>query len=165
MSGGICFRNVKGGLLKIGEEAFLQMRSYAQDDRKKPEAGGVLLGRFVVDTADVIVDQVTAPMPGDKRSRRRFYRDARKHQAIIDLQWSRSKHRCNYLGGWHTHPEPVPTPSNTDTRDWKRALRLNQFDNATLYFVIVGTQEVRVWEGDRGARLITELVPLPNQED
>ncbi len=65
MSGGICFRNIRGGVLKIGEDALLQMRSYVQDDRRKPEAGGILLGRFVIGTADVVIDQVTVPMPGD----------------------------------------------------------------------------------------------------
>lgn len=160
MSGGIGFRNIGGGLLKIGEDAFLQMRSYVQDDRRRPEAGGVLLGRFVVGTADVVVDQVTVPMPGDKRSRRGFFREARNHQAVIDRRWSQSKHRCNYLGGWHTHAEPSPSPSRTDTRDWKRALQRNQFDNETLYFIIVGTQEIRAWEGDRYTRIITELMPV-----
>jgi integrative and conjugative element protein (TIGR02256 family) len=164
MSGGVCFRNIQGGLLKISEDALLRMREYVQGDRRKAEAGGVLLGRFVLGTADVVVDQVTVPVPGDRRSRLRFFRDARRHQAVIDRRWNESRHRCNYLGGWHTHPEPIPTPSGTDIRDWKRALQRNQFDNGTLYFVIVGTQEVRAWEGDRYSREIEELVPIIDQE-
>ncbi|MDP8246583.1 MAG: Mov34/MPN/PAD-1 family protein [Candidatus Tritonobacter lacicola] len=165
MSSGICFCNSQGGLFKIGENALLQMRAYVQDDPGKAEAGGVLLGRFIVDSADIVVDQVTIPMPGDKRSRHRFFREAKNHQAMIDRRWNQSKHRCNYLGGWHTHPEPNPTASKTDIRDWKRALRQNQFDSETLYFVIVGTQEVSAWEGNRHTRLIKELMSIPDQEN
>lgn len=158
MSDGLFFRNIEGGLFKICEEVVLQMMNYAQDDQQKTEAGGILLGRFIVGTADVVVDQVTTPMPGDKRSRYWFFLEARDHQTVIDRRWNQSKHRCNYIGGWHTHAEVSPSPSGTDTRDWKRALKKNQFDSETLFFVIVGTREIRVWEGDRHSGAITELL-------
>ena len=159
MTDGIFFHNISGGLFKIGGDAIQEMRSYVQDYCRKPEAGGVLLGRFVAGTTDVVVDQVTVPMPDDKRLRRRFYREPRNHQAVIDLRWNESRHRCNYLGGWHTHAEPVPSPSRTDTRDWRRALQRNHFDSETLYFIIVGVHEIRAWEGDRHTGEITELAP------
>lgn len=156
----ICFQNIQGGLFKIDEAVAREMRSYIQDDCRKLEAGGILLGRFIVGTTDVVVDQITVPMPGDKRSKRKFFRKAKNHQAIIDCRWVESKHRCNYLGGWHTHPEPIPNPSNTDTRDWKRALQRNRFDGDTLFFLIVGTREIRAWEGSRHTGKIIELLPV-----
>lgn len=164
MSGGICFRNIRGGLLKISKDALFQMRRYVQDNQGKTEAGGVLLGRYILGTEDVVVDMVTVPMPGDRRSKFWFFRDTRCHQAIIDQRWALSGHRCNYLGGWHTHPETIPTPSKTDTMDWKRALLKNQFDSETLYFIIIGTQAVRAWEGDRHTCEIEALLSIQNQE-
>ena len=164
MTDGICFHNISGGLFKIGRDAVLEMRGYVQNDGRKPEAGGVLLGRFVVGTTDVVVDQVTVPMPGDKRSRRRFYREPRNHQAVIDRRWDESRNRCNYLGGWHTHAEPVPSPSRTDTRDWRRALNQNHFDGDTLYCIIVGTRDIRAWEGSRSTGKISELICATDKE-
>lgn len=160
MSDSICFHNIQGGLFKIDEAVVIEMRRHIQDDRLKPEAGGVLLGRFIVGTVDVVVDQVTVPMPGDKRSLLHFNRAARNHQAVIDRRWVDSKHTCNYLGGWHTHPEPFPIPSWIDRMDWRRALRKNRFDGETLYFIIIGTREIRVWEGNRHAGKIVELIPV-----
>jgi integrative and conjugative element protein (TIGR02256 family) len=151
-------------MFKISEYALLQMRGYVQGDQVKAEAGGVLLGRYILGTTDVVVDLVTVPMQGDRRSTYHFFRKANRHQAIIDQHWTQSMHRCNYLGGWHTHPEPIPNPSGVDTRDWKCTLRRDQFDSETLYFIIVGTKELRVWEGDRHIFKIKELVPIINQE-
>lgn len=159
------FRNIRGGIFKISKGALLQMGSYVQDDHRKTEAGGVMLGRFIVGTADVIVDQVTEPMSSDKRSRRRFFRTVRDHQAVIDRRWCQSRHRCNYLGGWHTHAESSPSPSGIDTSDWKHALQMDKFDCETLYFIIVGTQKIRAWEGNRHTLIITELIQVSDQED
>ena len=158
------FHNTHGGVFKFADAAFYQIQTYVQNDHKKPEAGGLLLGRFIMDTADVVVDQVTVPMQGDRRSRRRFYREAKNHQNIIDRRWKESRHRCNYLGGWHTHAEPDPSPSRIDTTDWIDALQRNQFDGETLYFIIVGTHEIRAWEGNRLTLSITELKPATNEE-
>lgn len=160
MNDNLRFRNIQGGILKISKKALHQMENYVQNDKGKKEAGGVLLGRFIIGTADVIVDQVTEPMPSDRRSRRRFFRTSKDHQAVIDRRWYQSRHRCNYLGGWHTHAELNPSPSGIDERDWKHSLQTDQFDCETLYFIIVGIQKIRAWEGDRYTLAITELIPV-----
>jgi integrative and conjugative element protein (TIGR02256 family) len=136
------------GRLKIGQSALEQMRQLTQDDPGKPEAGGVLLGRHILDTSDVIVDKVTLPMEGDRQSRRRFFRAPRRHQEAITLAWRESGGTCTYLGEWHTHPECVPTPSLLDRWNWRRKLLTDQF-SGFIFFVIIGTKTVRVWEGHR----------------
>lgn len=148
------------GTLKFSRAAMEQIRPFTQDCRSKPEAGGVLLGRFIKGTDDIVVDRVTVPMQGDRRSRFGFFRNPTPHQVAIDEAWIQSDHTCNYLGGWHTHPEPCPVPSRRDTRDWKRALRREVFDSRSLLFAILGTEELRVWEGDRGTLEIAELKAL-----
>ena len=48
---------------------------------------------------------------------------------------------------WHTHPEPVPTPSGMDRDDWAACLRENP--RRPLAFVLVGTDQVRVFVRER----------------
>jgi integrative and conjugative element protein (TIGR02256 family) len=160
MKDALYFHNIRGGILKIDVAPLQRMHNYIQDAARKKEAGGVLLGRFIIDSKDVVVDEVTVPMPGDKRSRFRFFRKSKRHQAVIDHVWTKSERRVNYLGGWHTHPEPIPSFSRIDVIDWKKALRCEQFDSETLYFIVVGTEQVCVWEGIKRTCNISQLDPI-----
>lgn len=126
----------------------------------QPEAGGILLGRTILSSGDVIVDTITTPMDGDKQSRFSFFRSKKKHQKAIDQTWEDSKKTCNYLGEWHTHPEDFPSPSGTDTKNWKKRLTEDFVDDLFLYFVIVGTKAVHVWEGSRSTGNIVQLSQL-----
>jgi integrative and conjugative element protein (TIGR02256 family) len=141
------------GYFQIGSKAFALMRHYVQDMPTKPEAGGVLLGRHILETGDIIVDRITEPMPSDRQSRFRFFRAQRLHQAAIDRAWRESGGTCTYLGEWHTHPEPHPTPSWIDWQNWQRKLRVDRFTEP-IFFVIMGTRETHVWEGRRSSGLM-----------
>lgn len=114
-----------------------------------PEAGGILMGRFIKEATDIIIDQVTSPMKGDVRSRYTFKRLSPLHQAFLNKQWRITNGTCNYLGEWHTHPEEDAEPSRIDIKDWKRKLKNDNFSNRFLYFIIAGTDCINVWEGDR----------------
>lgn len=137
------------GTLKISEHAFERMRRYRQIEKGDDEAGGVLLGRFIVDSKNIIIDDVSLPMVGDKQRRYSFVRNAKSHQRIIDFQWFASKGTCNYLGEWHTHPESYPNYSTTDIKGWRERLQKDKFTSRYLYFIILGTEKLEIWEGDR----------------
>lgn len=137
------------GKLKISVHALERMGKYRQVNDEDTEAGGVLLGRFIVDSKDIIIDEVSVPMVGDKRRRTSFVRNAKSHQRIIDFQWFNSKGTCNYLGEWHTHPESYPDYSGVDIENWKDRLKKDTFTSRFLYFIIVGIKKIEVWEGDR----------------
>lgn len=145
------------GKLKLSDEALLRMYSFIQNEKQDEEAGGVMLGRFLKDSKDIVVDHVTIPMISDKRSRLSFIRSKKMHQRIIDKEWENSKGTCNYLGEWHTHPEEYPTPSKVDLDNWKLRLKEDVFTSRYLYFVIVGTRETRIWEGDKRTLKIIKL--------
>jgi integrative and conjugative element protein (TIGR02256 family) len=89
------------------------------------------------------------PMRGDRRARCRFDRAAQRHQELIDQAWAASGGTTTYLGEWHTHPEPVPDASSIDAGTWTRKLMTDHYAGC-LFFVILGTREVRVWEGGFG---------------
>jgi integrative and conjugative element protein (TIGR02256 family) len=124
------------------------MGRYVQDMPYKTEAGGVLLGRHLRATRDIIVDHVTEPMHGDHRTRTRFYRARHLHQEVIDQAWLQSGGTCTYLGEWHTHAEWMPIPSAIDQLTWRRKLIMDRFTGC-IFFVIAGVDAVRVWEGHR----------------
>lgn len=155
----LLFGRPGGGRLKISKPALLQMLLFRQLNPADCEAGGVLLGRLLLDSHDIVVDEVTVPMRGDKRSRFAFYRHKCGHQAIINQRWQESKGTCIYLGEWHTHPEPAPTPSRIDRTDWQRKLRADRFEKS-LFFVIVGTHEIRMWFGQKQVQRVQPMESL-----
>jgi len=145
------------GLFKINLEVLKTMTSFRQDNISKTEAGGVMLGRFILNSNNLVVDKVTIPMTGDKRSRYTFIRAEKRHQKIITETWEKSNGTCNYLGEWHTHPESFPTPSKQDIFNWKNILETGIFSNTYLYFIIIGINEVRVWDGNKLTKQIKRL--------
>jgi len=130
--------------LIFAEPAVQQMLSFAQHRWWQSEAGGVLLGRHLIDSHDVVVDEVTTPQSADRRTRFGFFR-SRRHEALAQERWRHQAGTSAYLGLWHTHPEPDPTPSSVDRRDWQQAVAGDAFEGDRLYFPIVGTDSIRVW--------------------
>lgn len=157
MSGPLYFRRPDGSVLKLDAGVVADLLHFVQDDVSKPEGGGVLMGRLLRDSTNVVVDEVTVPMAGDVRTRFTFERAAAAHQSVLDARWIASNGTCGYLGEWHTHAETDPTPSRVDLRDWRRRLRHDDFDLDHLFFVIVGTRSLRVWEGKRRGDRFIEL--------
>ncbi len=154
----LVFQRPGGGRVKVDTQPLVLMHEFRQVAAHQHEAGGIMMGRHLLACDDAVIDEVTCPLPGDQRGRLTFYRDAKRHQAVIDARWARSHGTCLYLGEWHTHPEPWPTPSRVDTHDWLRRLNEVSFDGESLFFLIVGTQGVKAWEGLRHSR---RIVPLP----
>lgn len=116
-----------------------------------------MLGRYIIDSQDVVIDKISFPMPGDRATRITFFRKKKAHQEIIDREWDASRHTCTYLGEWHTHPESYPSPSSIDDTNWKRKLKDDIVNSDSLIFLIVGTSEMRIWEGHRRLRTISLL--------
>ena len=140
----LVFRVSSNQRLILVEEAIEQMLAFRQRAWWQSEAGGVLLGRHLLDTDDVVVDEVTTPQKSDRRSRFGFFR-SEKHSTIARSRWSEEASTLAYLGLWHTHPELDPTPSGVDRQDWKQALSKDTFQGDVLFFPIVGIERIRVW--------------------
>jgi len=49
-------------VIKIESSPFIIMMRYRQLERKDREAGGILLGRMIENSSDVIIDEITVPM-------------------------------------------------------------------------------------------------------
>lgn len=144
--------------LIIVEHAIKQMQAFAQHRRWDREAGGVLMGRHLLDSQDIVVDEVSTPQDTDHRGRCNFFRSY-KHEQVAHQRWLHEHSTSAYLGLWHTHPELDPTPSSVDRRDWENAVANDVYEGSRLFFPIVGTECIRVWtKTRRGA--IKELVEV-----
>jgi integrative and conjugative element protein (TIGR02256 family) len=136
------------------------MDRHRQADDDLPESGGILLGRWIVDSQDVVVDSATPPTPEDRRGRFFFWRALKPAQRIVNAAWSQSAQTQWYLGEWHSHPEDHPTPSSKDREDWLRILREARYEQPALFFAIVGCMTISVWEGVKVTGVTTQLLPM-----
>ncbi len=149
MSRALIFQVAPGLRLQLGAAVMTTLARFEQHSEVEPEAGGVLLGRWLRDGSAVIVDEVTTPGGTDEAGRYTFHRSHEHHQRLTDEAWERSGGTCVYLGEWHTHAEPDPTPSRIDLDDWQRRLREDDVEADLRFFAIVGTEVTRLWVGDR----------------
>ncbi|MCC7389838.1 MAG: Mov34/MPN/PAD-1 family protein [Phycisphaerales bacterium] len=140
------FRRPVVGTVRLVPGVIDHLRGHRQFAQDRPEAGGILLGRLILGTADVVVDEACGPSSHDRRSRHRFLRARRPAQETVDQAWTRSDGTLIYLGEWHTHPEDDPTPSCIDRRSWAHTVRRATLEQDFLLFVIVGRVSLRVWE-------------------
>ncbi|HDR6277195.1 MULTISPECIES: Mov34/MPN/PAD-1 family protein [Bacillus cereus group] len=143
-------------LLYIRPEALDKMNKYKQIKWNDTEAGGILIGRILVEDENYIIDDVSEPMSKDKRMRTRFSRKVEGHQEYFNDVWERANGRCFYLGEWHTHPQRVPIPSSIDRTDWNRLLKMG-YETGRLFFIIIGIEELKVWYGSGEELVIIEL--------
>jgi integrative and conjugative element protein (TIGR02256 family) len=112
------------------------------------EAGGLALGYIDIETGGLLAEKLTLPGRGDKRSRTSFFRGPR-HQ-VEAAEWHCSTGaRGTMLGLWHTHPESIPHPSDTDWADLSNVLDHGTYNGPGLVYLIVGTEQIGCWFGQR----------------
>lgn len=155
----LVFINEKGHKFKLDANVIAQLNNFVQNHPSKPEAGGILLGRHIINSCDIIVDKITMPMKEDRGSRFRFFRTRKAHQKVVDEEWKASNGTMNYLGEWHTHPEAHPLPSGIDLENWKQRLQKSKFDSESLFFIIVGQKNIVVWQGYKTTKALEQLKP------
>jgi len=159
----LIYVNLGGDKLKLVSAVVQTMLNFRQDTVSKPENGGILLGRFILESDDIIVDRITTTMKRDRSSRFRFLRSIFGHQQIADADWQKSGGTTNYLGEWHTHPEPYPLPSSVDLNNWRKLLKKSKYDSDYLFFVIVGLLKIAVWQGFKQTLKIDKLTQVSTE--
>jgi integrative and conjugative element protein (TIGR02256 family) len=135
-------------LIEISGNVFAELQSWRQLAAKQTEAGGVLLGARRGPHFEIVA--LTTPQRLDTRSRFSFIRTGKAHQRLARQEWRRSARRHGYLGEWHTHPEPAPTPSFVDRAGWQNVYRQAL---QPLVHVIVSTVDVGLWYCDESGVL------------
>jgi integrative and conjugative element protein (TIGR02256 family) len=104
------------------------------------EAGGILMGR-VYPGSHVVVEVATTPGHLDYAGPYFFNRSRRAAQEIVNRAWRESGGAQNYLGEWHSHPVPRPTPSGRDRQMIRNMIRESILGVNFLILVVVGVGE------------------------
>ena len=100
------------------------------------ETGGQLFARFELD--QVLVDRATLTKGRTKRTRFSFWPDREAERKDIRLLFDEGLH---FIGDWHTHPEPHPTPSRPDTTKMLEVFQQSLHELQVMLMVIVGQDE------------------------
>ena len=95
------------GLIEFPPVIQEHFERYQQTAKKDKEAGGQLFWKYA-DEGHILVGAITGPRPTDKRSRTGYKADHKQEQLEIDHFYGEGLY---LLGDWHTHPEPVASPS------------------------------------------------------
>lgn len=144
--------------VKITSPVMAIFRKYIQGGNNSNEAGGILIGRLVLESSDIVIDKASVPQKKDRRNRFLFFRHFLGHQRIINKIWKQSKGTLNYLGEWHTHPQDIPIPSSVDVKSWAQLAKKVQSELDFLLFIIVGREELCIYEISRNDYLLTKLI-------
>jgi integrative and conjugative element protein (TIGR02256 family) len=130
---------------------------HQQHDDASPEAGGQLFARL--SEKEVAVSRITGPRLADRRSRYSYVPNRREEQTEIYEMHQKGFH---FVGDWHTHPEPVPIPSQSDIRTINEAVAKSRHHLYGFLMIIVGSGSfpislhVSLNTADRHLRLMPE---------
>jgi len=75
-------------------------------------------------------------MARDRRTATLFDRCDPGHQEFALKNWRDSAQTKTFVGEWHTHPEPRPSPSRLDLQTWRHVAGNNTAGNTV--FLIKG---------------------------
>lgn len=151
--------NFEGRQIKICNNVLENIIEYLQNNKNSAEAGGVIIGRENISNSNLIIEFVTVPMPGDVRTRNRFYRKDKKHVQFFEELYEKNSEIYAYIGEWHTHPEAIPNYSFIDTKNWKK-IGKSAPKNSKQYHIIAGYEAFRIWEysyAERKTRIVSTV--------
>lgn len=128
--------------LSISEVVLNVFMKYIQDDNKSPESGGIITGKIYNNLIEVL--NCSEPSESDISSRYNFSRSFKTAQSFINEKFEKSNGEEIYLGEWHTHPEDIPTPSNTDVNSFIKTINKNRLNSKLHFMIIIGRVSIYI---------------------
>lgn len=102
----------------------------------KSEACGIIIGELRTSSLRVI--DISPPADDDERTVNSFHRKSNSHQNYLNQLHEISNGILQYIGEWHTHPEPKPTPSPRDYSGWSKLMKNENFNQHPKLLWIAG---------------------------
>lgn len=125
--------NIDGPTLIFTDIALAQMTNYCQNSGSK-EAGGQLFG--LLKGQNVLITEATPPSLKDRRNLFGFIPNRQREQEDIHNRYPNGLH---FVGDWHTHPQGIPVPSNTDLASIRDCFEKSKHDLQYFVLAIIGT--------------------------
>ena len=141
---------------------FDEIYKWLQNDSETPESGGVIVGYQHRNTGNISIENISHPYFLDKKNRTSFAIKDPRHKIFIRKAL---KKKSYYMGVWHTHPQSDPVPSSIDWADWYSALQIDRTGGQYIFFIIAGTEKVRIWAGDFKSGIINELIEADKNDE
>lgn len=134
-TGGIVFDLGPSGQRLVLESSVVEhLEAYRQLTPQHQEAGGQLFATF--SDGAIIIQEATGPRRTDHRTRTSYRPDRKAEQQEILERHGRGLH---YVGDWHTHPSPRPTPSDVDYLSIQATVRQSTHQLDGFILIVVGT--------------------------
>lgn len=123
----------------------------------EPEGGGLLFAQFEFPIIRILA--ITAPTSTDGRWVTLFVPNRILQRRSIKDHFKRGRH---FVGEWHTHPEPNPTPSNLDLASMRDAFLRSDHELNYFIMVIVGNRsdKLSLWVSAHNGRHFKRLSEL-----
>lgn len=129
--------NYCGPFIILTDSVISKVVKHRQLSNKDKEAGGQLFAIF--DNYNTVVIDVTEPTILDRRSRYSFVPNLFLQNMDIRSQYKKGRH---YVGDWHSHPEPMPTPSDDDYKSMVDFFNKSSHELLFFLMVIAGTAAI-----------------------
>lgn len=135
------------GQVEVPAAIAAYLRRYCQQPGAA-ETGGALGGYFQK-SGTLVISHVMPPSPRNKAGLFWLKRHRGDAQTFVNSVFADTAGAANYVGEWHTHPEPHPSPSIRDRKMMADLLKRSKLEIAFLVGFIVGdTGEICVWLQD-----------------
>ncbi|WP_377894802.1 Mov34/MPN/PAD-1 family protein [Alteromonas sp. R78001] len=126
-----------GHTIKLSAPVVAHFKEHMQVNEKDKEAGGQLFAR--VEGSQWFIERASGPFRQDTRSRFGFKPNRKREQKEIDLAFENGLH---FVGDWHSHPEPVPTPSGQDRCSILDLFKNSEHQLEGFLMIIVGNNSI-----------------------
>lgn len=147
-----------GKVVDLLSEVLITMSDWKQSDSSSSESCGFILGYMNSETNNVTLSSVTLPKQNVFSSR--IFCKLKTWVHFPQLR-ENERNKNYYMGTWHTHPQCIPSPSQTDWIDWRETLEKDTTGCEFAFFVIIGVEEFRIWAGNLQTKEIIELPEAP----
>ena len=123
-----------GQILILTKTTICHLERHRQLHPNSRESGGQLFARF--EGKAIWIERATGPRGTDRRTRTTFTPNRRAERREIKQLFKVGLH---YVGDWHTHPEPLPYPSQTDIYNFMKMFSKSRHKLASFVAVVLGT--------------------------
>ena len=125
-----------GEFIDFTDAVLNHFHSHRQLKWWQAEACGLLFAR--TQGKHIIIDDATGPYRRGWRRRYACEIPADEAQREID---ERHVHGLHYVGEWHSHPEPAPTPSSRDQQTMQSRVLKSNHRMGGFIFALIGQAE------------------------